>query len=168
MKIFQRRSDKVRIALLGYMKPVRGLPDHRRLFFFSHVTNSIRVCLAPCVAYTYQRLSRKLIFGALIFVSVLSNKNIIRRKFSRRKFLQTKFPDLQYLFLKLESGGCYSQLFLQWSTLATWYGYILTHSRVIKPFHCYSKWLLMPVQKETEEWQDTVILPNSLLRSLAV
>jgi len=26
MKIFQRQSDKVRIALLGYMKPVRGLP----------------------------------------------------------------------------------------------------------------------------------------------
>ena len=66
-KIFQRQSDKVRIALLGYMKPVRGLPDHRRLFFFSHVTNSIRVRLAPCVAYTYQRLSRKLIFGTFNF-----------------------------------------------------------------------------------------------------
>ena len=60
-------NDKVRIALVGYMKPVRGLPDQRRLFFFSHVTNSIRVCLAPCVAYTYQQLSRKLIFGAFNF-----------------------------------------------------------------------------------------------------
>ena len=40
-KIFQRQSDEVRIALLGYMKPVRGLPDHCRLFFFPHVTNSI-------------------------------------------------------------------------------------------------------------------------------
>jgi len=67
MKIIQRQSDKVRIALLGYMKPVRGLPDHRRLFFFSHVTNSTRVHLALCVAYTYQRLSRKLIFGAFNF-----------------------------------------------------------------------------------------------------
>ena len=46
-KIFQRRSDDVRIALLGYMQPVCGLPDHRRLLFFSHVTNSIRVRLAP-------------------------------------------------------------------------------------------------------------------------
>ena len=26
MKNFQHRSDKVRISLLGYMKPVRGLP----------------------------------------------------------------------------------------------------------------------------------------------
>ena len=66
-KILQHRSDKVRIALLGYMKLVRGLPDHRRLLFFSHVTNSIRVRLAPCVAYTYQRLSHKLIFGAFNF-----------------------------------------------------------------------------------------------------
>ena len=66
-KIFQRQSDKVRIALLGYMKPVRGLPDHRRLLFFSLMTNSIRVRLAPCVAYTYQRLSRKLIFGVFNF-----------------------------------------------------------------------------------------------------
>ena len=40
-KIFQCQSDKVRIALLGYMKPVRGLPDHCGLFFFSYVTNSI-------------------------------------------------------------------------------------------------------------------------------
>ena len=40
-KIFQQQSDKVRIALLGYMKPVCGLPDHHRLFFFSHITNSI-------------------------------------------------------------------------------------------------------------------------------
>ena len=45
---------EVRIALLEYMKPVHhGLPDHRRLFFFSHVTNSKRVHLAPCVACTY-------------------------------------------------------------------------------------------------------------------
>ena len=79
-KIFQRRCDEVRIALLGYMKPVRGLPDHRRLFFFSHVTNSIRVRLALCVAYTYQRLSRKLIFGAF-------NSHWCAQ---RRKFLQTK------------------------------------------------------------------------------
>ena len=67
MKNFQHRSDKVRIALLGYMKPVRGLPDHRRLFFFSHVTNSIRVCLAMCVTYTYLRLSHRLIFGTFNF-----------------------------------------------------------------------------------------------------
>ena len=66
-KIFQRQSDEVRIALLGYMQPIRGLPEHHRLFFFSHVTNSIRVHLALCVAYTYQRLSRKLIFGAFNF-----------------------------------------------------------------------------------------------------
>ena len=66
-KIFQHRSDEVRIAPLGYMKPVRGLPDHRRLFFFSHVTNSIRVRLALCVAYTCLRLSSKLIFGTFNF-----------------------------------------------------------------------------------------------------
>ena len=40
-KIFQRQSDEVRTALLGYTKPIRGLPDHHRLFFFSHITNSI-------------------------------------------------------------------------------------------------------------------------------
>ena len=85
MKNFQHRSDKVRIALLGYMKPVHGLPDHRRLFFFSHVTNSIRVRLAPCVAYTYLRLSRKLIFTTFNFHQCAQ-----RRKFNRRKFLQTK------------------------------------------------------------------------------
>ena len=33
-KIFQHRSDEVRLALLGYTKPVRGLSDHRRLLFF--------------------------------------------------------------------------------------------------------------------------------------
>ena len=66
-KIFQHQSDEVRIALLGYVKPVCGLPDHRTLFFFSHVTNSIRVRLALCVAYTHLRLSRKLIFGAFNF-----------------------------------------------------------------------------------------------------
>ena len=66
-KILQRQSDEVKIALLGYMKPICGLPDHRRLFFFSHMTNSIRVCLAPCVAYTYLWLSCKLIFGAFTF-----------------------------------------------------------------------------------------------------
>ena len=49
-KIFQHQSDKVRIDLLGYMKPIRGLPDHHRFFFFSHVTNSVRVRLALCVA----------------------------------------------------------------------------------------------------------------------
>ena len=36
MKIFQRQSDEVKIALLGYMKPVHGLPDHRRLFLTLH------------------------------------------------------------------------------------------------------------------------------------
>ena len=79
MKIFQRRSDKVRISLLGYMKPVRGLP---KLFFFSHVTNSIQVRLALGVAYTYLRLSCKLISVCLIFVGVLSDENITRRKFN--------------------------------------------------------------------------------------
>ena len=45
-KNFQCRSDEVGIALLGYMKPVCGLPDRRRLFFFSHMSNSIKVCSA--------------------------------------------------------------------------------------------------------------------------
>ena len=80
MKIFQRQCDEVKIALLGYMKPIRGLPDHRRLFFFSNVTNSIQVRLALCVAYTYQRLSRKFIFGVFNFVGVLSDENTTRRK----------------------------------------------------------------------------------------
>ena len=77
-KNFQCRSDKVRIALLGYTKSVHGFPDHHRLFFFSHVTNSIWVRLAPCVAYTYLWLSH---FGAF---------NFRRWKFYRSKFLQTK------------------------------------------------------------------------------
>ena len=85
-EIFQCRSDEVRIALLGYMKPVRGLPDHRRLFFFSHVTNSIRVHLALCVAYTYQRLSCS---ARLIFVGVLSDEYITRRKFLQTKISQS-------------------------------------------------------------------------------
>ena len=76
-KIFQCQSDKVRIALLGYMKPVRGLPDHRRLFFFSHVTNSIRVRLAPCVAYTYLRLSHKLIFSTFNFLRCAQRQKYI-------------------------------------------------------------------------------------------
>ena len=79
-KIFQRQSDEVRIALLGYTKPVRGFPDHCRLFFFSHVTNSIRVCLALCVAYTYLRLSRKFIFSVFNFC----------RCAQRRKYTSTK------------------------------------------------------------------------------
>ena len=72
-KIFQRRSDEVRIALLRYMKPVCGLLDHRRLFFFSHVTSSIRVCLAPCVA---SDCHISYFSARLIFVSVLSDENI--------------------------------------------------------------------------------------------
>ena len=90
-KIFQHQSDKVRIALLGYMKPVRGLPDHRRLFFFSHMTNSIQVCLPPCVAYTHLWLSRKFNFRLLNFrrviFSLLSTPTKIKHP---KKFLQTK------------------------------------------------------------------------------
>ena len=82
-KIFHRRSDEVKIALLGYMKPVCGLPDHHRLFFFSHVTNSIRVRLAPCVAYTYLRLSRK-IFGAFNFCRCAQ-----RQKFLNLRYIRT-------------------------------------------------------------------------------
>ena len=66
----------------GYTKPVRDHSDHRRLFFFSHMTNSIRVLLALCVAYTYLR--------KLIFVGVLSDENITWQKFNRRKFLDLK------------------------------------------------------------------------------
>ena len=72
------------------MKPVHGLPDHRRLFFFSHVTNSIRVRLAPCVTYTYLRLSCKLIFGVFKFVGVLSDENLTDKNFpiyGSRKFI---------------------------------------------------------------------------------
>ena len=46
-KIFQRRSDKMRIALLGYMKPVHGLPAHRRLFLTrdkQHMSTFSSVC----------------------------------------------------------------------------------------------------------------------------
>ena len=32
MRIFQRRSDEVRVALLGYTKPVCGLPEQIVLF----------------------------------------------------------------------------------------------------------------------------------------
>ena len=86
-KIFQRWSDEVRIALLGYMKPVRGFPDHRRLFFFSHLTNSMRVRLAPCVAYTYRRLSRKLIFSAFNFRQCAQLRKYNSTKISRSTVL---------------------------------------------------------------------------------
>ena len=119
MKNFQCWSDKVRIALLGYIKPVRGLPDHRRLFFFSHVTNSIRVCLAPCVTYTYQRLSCKLICGVFNFRWCVQ-----QRKFNRRKFLQTKIfqstvqwiSDFGHVQCTLYLNNEYLRGHMQWTT----------------------------------------------------
>ena len=57
---FQRRSDEVRIALLGYMKPICSLPDHCRLFFVSHVTT----------AHEYVQLSVSLTPGIIYYVYV--------------------------------------------------------------------------------------------------
>ena len=82
-KIFRRRSDKVKIALLGYMKPVRGLPDHCKLFSFSDVTNSIRVRLAPCVTYTHLWLSHKFIFGVFNFRRCVQHRKYYSTKISR-------------------------------------------------------------------------------------
>ena len=86
-----------------------------RPYFFAHVTNSIQVCLAPCVTCTYQRLSHK-----LIFAGVLSDENITRRKFNRRKFLQTKTSRSTVAgwttckMLPFSSGPCANYVMLTW------------------------------------------------------
>ena len=65
-KIFQCRSEDSSAGVHETCPPWSSRPWWIVMLFFSW-QNSKRVRLAPCVAYTYLRLSRKLIFGAFNF-----------------------------------------------------------------------------------------------------